>query len=222
MNQRRTLSAVSIFLSAACLLPLSSTAQSSSSILEAARALEGTAYVLPMNQSSAGEVQGCGFEFKAVTFDNAYKRGAPVIINGSFAVSKMNSQLVAFTYKLGTFNMSDDGLKPEAPHYAWIKFGNTLLKPEKSTAGESVGYKLYLSQFSTGADVILDTVIAQREVVIGFNRKEGGLDVVTKLDLDVRDTKVGAEVVRVRDKQLGVGFERCIGDLFASLKLPKQ
>lgn len=203
---------------AAILGPSIGASQPSSTVMQAARELEGTTYVVPMNQSSAGTVNGCGFEFKAMAFDTAYKRGAPIVINGSFAASKLDAEGIYFTYKLGTFNLTDNGLQPEAPHYAWIKLGDVMVKPERTIRGESEGYKLYLSKLPEDASGAFDAVIAQGPVSVGFNRKEGGLDVVVPLDLSVRDTKMESQVVRVRDRKLGEGFSQCLRQLLASFK----
>ena len=47
--------------------------------------IEGTTAVTSMNQSHDGLTDSCGFEFRALTFDNAYKQGAPLMISGSFS-----------------------------------------------------------------------------------------------------------------------------------------
>lgn len=196
-------------------------AQPADVIVQAARMLEGTAFVVPMNQSREGTIDTCGFEFKAMAFDTAYKQGAPIVVNGSFAIRKLSAQLVVFAYKLGTFNVTSSGMEVEAPHFAWMKLGNVLVKPAQAMDAETKGYRLYLSPLPENADAALDAVVEQKPVLVGFNRRPGGLDVVVPLDLSVRDTKMGSKVVRVRDDKLGKGFAQCLGDLFAGIKLEK-
>ncbi len=207
----------------AVVLSSGAAAQSSGAILQVARALEGTTYVVPMNQYREGVLDTCGFEFKAMAFDTAYKRGAPIAINGSFGLRKFGPKQVAVTYKVGIFNVSDaGGVQPEAPNYAWIKLGTVIVKPEQTMASDTPGYKLYLSGLNAETAAALDAVVEQRPVLVGFNRIDGGLDVVVPIDLSVRDTMVSdGKAVRKRDDQLGRGFAQCLGELLAGMKTEK-
>lgn len=220
INAARHISVVGLLGALAGLVHFDTMAQASDSILQIARALEGTAYVVSMNQYREGTLDSCGFEFKVMTFDNAYKRGAPIAINGSFALRKFGPKQVAVTYKVGTFNVSDaGGMQPEAPNYAWIKLGTVVVKPGQTMASDTPGYKLYMAGLNAETAAALDAIVEQRQVLVGFNRSDGGLDVVVPIDLSVRDTTVsGDKVVRKRDDQLGKAFALCLGELFGDMK----
>lgn len=209
-------------LSLALLMALNSpvvTAQASPLHNQVVRILEGTTFVLPMNQSREGVIDACGFEFNALTFDFAYKKGEPILINGSFAIRKFEDKQLYLTYKLGTFNYLNTELVPEAPNFAWMKLGDVLVKPDTSSEAEAKGYRLYISALKQGTAKGLDSIIKQDKVIVGFNRKDGGLDVVVPLDLSVRDTKMeGEKAVRIRDDKLGKGFDVCIKELLAGLR----
>lgn len=189
-------------------------AQASPLIKQVARSLEGTTYVIPMNQSIEGTINACGFEFKALTFDSVYKNGEPIVINGSFALRKAGPNQVFLTYKLGTFNYVNSELVPEAPNFAWIKLGDVLVRPEKTAQAETEGFRLYISTLKSNTAKGLEAIVKQQKVTVGFNRRDGGLDVVIPLDMSVRDTEIsGEKTVRTRDDKLGKGFAVCIREL---------
>lgn len=183
---------------------------------EVARMLQGTAFVIPMNQSRQGIVDTCGFEFKALEFDNAYKVGNPFVLSGSFGIRKFGKEQISINYKVGTFNNLGGELLPDQPHSAWMKFGKLLIRPTKRVDAETKGYALYVANLPEDIGTLIEVVGDQQEVLVGFNRRPNGLDVIVPLDMSVRDTKLkDGKVVRVRDASLGVGFLQCLTELLA-------
>jgi hypothetical protein len=179
-----------------------------------ARTLEGTIFVTPMNQYSEAVVDACGFEFKALAFDNIYKGGAPFILTGSFAIRQFNNETLFLAYKVGTGSWTGNELKPEAPNMAWIKFGDQVFKSKIISDSEDDGHKLYVVELSDKFYKIIPVISNQQQVIVGFNRREGGLDVVVPLDLNVRDTNlVKDKAIRKKDKTIGTEFNKCFGDL---------
>jgi hypothetical protein len=184
-----------------------------------AQEMQGTLSVKPMMQYKEGVVDACGFDFTAMAFDYSYKGGDPFILNGSFAVRQYRSETLAIAYKVGTLVWSGDELKPEAPHMAWIKFGKHIFKSKTVSDSDSDGYRLYAVGMSNEFKNIIPVIQKQQEVFVGFNRKDGGLDVVVKLDLNVRETNaVKDKFVRTRDKNLGPEFIACFGELLNVIK----
>lgn len=194
-------------------------AKASPEMFAAARLIEGTSFVTPMVQSHEGITDACGFEFKAMSFDTAYLGGDPVIINGSLAIRLFNPKAVGIAYKLGTFQFEGTELKSSAPTFAWIKVGSVLIKPKKSVPSDSEGYTLYISELPSDMKSFLKALYEQQEVKVGFNRREGGMDVVVPIDLSVRDTAFeGTKVVRKRDKTLAPVLSQCVKELFDGMK----
>lgn len=184
-----------------------------------AKVMEGTLLVTPMNQYREGIVDACGFEFKALAFDHVYKGGDPFILMGSFAIRQFNNESLAIAYKVGTSSWSGGELKPEAPNMAWFKFGDQIFKSKTISDSEADGYKLYAVGLNDKFYKILPVISNQQQVVVGFNRLDGGLDVVVPLDLNVRDTNLVKDIViRKKDKIVGAEFNKCFGDLLKVVK----
>lgn len=191
----------------------------SPAVMKAARKLEGTIFVIPMNQYTEGNLGSCGFEFKALAFDYVYRGGDPIVVSGSFALRKTDAKRIYLAYKFGTFKYETDKMVPEAPNFAWIKLGSVMVKPEQTVEAETPGYRLYISQLKEDTAQGFLAVTEQRGVSVGFNRRAGGMDVVVPIDLSVRDLKdEGGKFVRKRDDKLGPGFAECLKDLLSDMK----
>lgn len=197
-------------------------AATSESIMKTARDLEGTFSVNVMNQSSEGVVEACGFEFKALGFDRVYKDGDPFVLSGSFAIRSLKGRGLYITYKVGTLSFGQQGdiqEKAEAPNYAWMKFDKVLVKPEHKKESDTDGYNLYITAVTKANTSVIETIMKQGKVSIGFNRRDGGLDVVVPIDLDVRSIDVQNEkITRKRDKKVGQEFSECLSILISSSK----
>jgi hypothetical protein len=129
------------------------------------------------------------------------------------------SPKTSIAYKIGTFNLVGNNQVPEAPNFAWIKLGNTIVKPDKFVDAENEGFRLYISALTEQTAKGLESLVTQRQVTVGFNRKDGGMDVVIPLDLGVRNTEfVGDKAVRTRDEKLGTEFANCLSELVADFK----
>lgn len=199
-----------------CFAFLEAAAQSVMMNKEVLRALAGTIYAVPSNQTREGELESCGFDFQAVAFDHVYNKGEPFILNGNFSFRKSGDSNFAIAYKVGTFIVENGALTPKAPNLVWIKLGPTLIKPDRILNAETPGYGLYVSSFTPQVAKGLEEIVNQRKISVGFNRLKDGLDLVVPVDLNVRETNADTgKTKQKKDLALGREFAECLTKILA-------
>lgn len=189
------------------------------------RSLEGTIYTIPHRSSADGVLEGCGLEFAAVAPDFSTRGGAYVRIVGSVYLRSHPTVGLAYMLKLGVFdNLSSS--KGEAPANAFFSSpeSEAPAKPIRSTS-DNPSFALFVGAVDKPVMDALASIINNRKLVVGFNRKPGQQDVSTLLDLSVSDVaQAGVEVVRKRDDTAVPEFAACMSSLTgkALSKLQKQ
>ena len=170
--------------------------------------------------SRAGVPDGCSLVFVANTSDTAYLKGAQVTMSGSIAVRDMNGTSLTFTGKLGTRAFDLLNSQWVAPHsfYFSSKNGTTAGKVKLSKS-ETPGYKLSIGSALDDpvAGLVID--IAKTGLfVVGFNRREGGQDVYSAIDISVAlKATPGGRVLTVNESTRK-DFDACVTRLISNLK----
>ena len=178
--------------------------------------LEGTIFIVPHRESADGQMTACGLEFSALKRDFSTKGGAPVKIVGSFSMRIIPNGGLFYALKIGIADNLGAASVVSAPANAFIRAprGKAPIKAKRS-AGETSAYALFIG--AVDADVIsaYKAIAEKNQLVIGFNRTPGQIDVTTTLDLTVVDTKmVDGKVIREKSPQPVEDFLDCTGTLF--------
>lgn len=189
----------------------------------------GTIDVYFQQLSRGGVMEGCSLVFTALTQDTAYLKGAQVTMNGSIAVRTIDGLRLSFTGKLGTrvFDSTISKSTWTAPHYFYFTTTNgTTAGKVKVVAGETPGYKLLIGSATDDAisSLVLDIAKTGR-FVAGFNRKAGGQDVYSIIDIStsLKQGPDGAAQITTNantQKDFDGCFVRLISDLRAKLEAP--
>ena len=181
--------------------------------LQSTLAIKGTVSVTSDSITAQGDPVSCGFSFTALHVDDIYKSGAPIKVAGSFAIRRMKKQLFLL-YKIGVFDMVGLKLTPAPPFFVWMRFGKVLIKATNKANSDSPGYILFTAPLPEDPKPLLDALAQQHEVTLGFNRRNGGADVVLNLDMSVRNTYFETTGVRPEsDPSLGPAVIKCLDDL---------
>jgi len=177
--------------------------------------LDGTYDVYFQQLSMAGKLEGCSLVFTGLTRDSAYLKGAQVIVNGSLAYRTLDREnTFVFAGKLGTKPL----LAPKSPwsaptHFHFATKSASTAGKGKIMAGES-GYRLLLTHVDDELTRFLEEMTSSGGFVVGFNRKEGGQDVLAPIRLDVSLTKdSNGNAIQKRNDQTANDFMDCIGRL---------
>lgn len=195
-------------------------AQSSDAVAEVARKLEGTIFVIPHRESVDGQMTACGLEFSALKMDFSTKGGAPVKIVGSFYFRNSSNGGLFYALKIGIADRLGSNPVVSAPANAFIRAprGQAPVKARRS-AGENAGYALFVGAVDGDVVSAYRAIAEQNQLVVGFNRVPGQMDVTTTLDLTVVDTKmVDGKVVREKSMQPVEEFLDCTGSLLKTDK----
>ena len=184
--------------------------------LELAKNLAGTTHVFLHRDSIDGALYSCGLEFGTVTQDFTTQQGGITKLAGSFYLRKRKEGSPIYLLKLGLF----DGLKAVAvaPANAFIRpeFGKAPVKA-LGTPGEKAGFTLFGGQIDDDVGAILRSIVVDRKVVIGFNRRPGQKDAISFIDLTVQETSFdGVKPVRIHSEKMVQDFSRCVDDLLSS------
>lgn len=189
------------------------------SLAEVAAKLEGTIFVVPHRESVEGIVTACGLEFSALKRDFSTKRGAPVKIAGSFYIRSANKGGVFYALKIGITDDLAGNETSSAPANAFISAprGKAPTKA-KRTSAESSAYALFVGTVDGDVVDAYQAIAEQKQLVVGFNRVPGQMDVTTTLDLTVVDTKMqGSKVLRENSRKMVDDFIDCTNGLLKTV-----
>ena len=206
--------AILVMMANACL------AQAPDLVAEVARKLEGTIFIIPHRESVDGQITACGLEFSALKMDFSTKGGAPVKIVGSFYIRDHTSGGLFYALKMGIADDLGENTVVSAPANAFIRAprGKAPVKARRSDA-ENRGYALFVGAVDDEVVSAYRAIADQRQLVVGFNRVSGQMDVTATLDLTVIDTKmVDGKVVREKSPQPVEEFLDCTGFLLKANK----
>lgn len=195
-------------------------AQSPDALKEVAQMLEGTIFIVPHRESVDGRMTACGLEFSALKRDFSTKGGAPVKIGGSFYMRNHSNGGFFYALKIGIADGLGANSVVSAPANAFIRAprGKAPIKAVR-TPSETSGYALFVGPVDAEVISAYEAIVEKNQLVIGFNRASGEMDVTTTLDLTVIDTNmVDGKVVREKGMQSVKDFLDCTGSLIKTLK----
>ena len=175
---------------------------------------EGTLFTRALRQASGGELFGCGIEFATVARDFATRRGERVVLNGSFNIMKLDQHGIGYSLKLGVFPLVANA-KPEAPALGYVRAPRSAPPPSsRRSPAEAPGYALFMGPGGKEVLAIIDALLGEGIVEIGFNRKAGQIDVTAVLDLAVEDIRgANGAAERIRSRKTQSELSECIGQL---------
>ena len=188
-------------------------AQPSEAEIHAATMLNGAIYVLPHRESADGVLGACGLDFLTITKDFSTKQGGMVKMVGSYYLRKGRNDAVGYSLKLGVL----DGQDPEAtaPANAFVGSVKGLI-PKKGVRAlaENPGFALFVGRVDSDVVAVLKSITEDKKMTVGFNRRPGGQDVTSIVNLTVVDTKIeGGNVSRTYSDQMLKEFMQCGNDL---------
>jgi hypothetical protein len=165
-----------------------------------------------------GMLEGCTLVYNITEQDFTYKQGTIISLIGNIAFfTNKERNNIALSLKIGTTETFNKKAKGEAPHYAYVQTPHATTAKSKflSTDSDTVGAKLFIYDLDNEAMAVLRELMDGQPVTIGFNRHEGGMDVLAKLDLHVTDISVSGrgELVRHRSDDSLQNFVTCVSDL---------
>ena len=158
-----------------------------------------------------GNLQGCSLVYRAVQLDRAYLNGAPVMLTGNITIG-LNGTNMGLAFKVGLTNLlTNEGVI--RPNFAYLKSkkNSTAHISQKTSEGEGGHSFTVYSYFDPEVQGILDDILKSKKVTVAFNRKDGGLDVLVPIELDVADSTYpkGDTVLRVRSGETMKNFMGC-------------
>jgi hypothetical protein len=193
--------------------------------------LIGTVEVSFQPLQTAGVRNGCSLVYRAIGPDHAYRRGSLVSLVGNIAylVSKEKNNAV-FSLKLGTLDVDMDmkSARREAPYFAYLQtsHGNTAKSKTvgifSEEQGGDQGYRVFVYALDDNVLQVLGDIAKGTNMSIGFNRSQGGLDVLVPIDLRVAKSAIGnaGMVSRHQSDHMLMEFVTCVSDVTKELSSP--
>lgn len=169
-----------VFLAAILLFP---------TVLSAEVVKVGTQFLQFVPMQVGGVTEGCTMSFKNVTLDKAYMNGQQILIDGNIFlkfVKEKNRMILGL--KIGLHDLSK--LKVEkAPYFAYLSSsrGSTSKSMIGEYDGDEAGYKFFVFGIDDNSTKVVVDFIHDQGVTVGFNRRKGGLDVLSKVDFSSFD-----------------------------------
>lgn len=149
----------------------------------------GTHSVVFQPLQESGALFGCSLVYRAVQADYAYKQGRPIIIVGNISVQRFATG-EAVGLKIGVMDADVPDAPWTRPYFAYMQTpaATTMNLPQNKMDGEE-GFLLIGMSLNEASMNFLEKMLELGEVTIGFNRKEGGMDVLVPIDLKVFDAE---------------------------------
>jgi hypothetical protein len=170
---------------------------------------------------SEGKLQGCTLVFSALVVDDKYKVGEYLKLNGNIGILNFKGNLGAnlkLVVNRVDFDTSPVSFLPSPPSRAYLiksDFSTTQDGEQKSFPTETLGGLFSTFDAVIGLDFISHAII-ERKVGIGFNQKNGKLDIVSSLELDVTETDIQGN--RKRSEDSSNRFSECLQSVADSIK----
>lgn len=161
----------------------------------------GTLGVKFVPVSSAGVTNGCSVVYVVSARDVVSNQGSLVILNGNISIHAFaDKNAMLFSYNLGIRDMTSTGpSEPYKPHFMYLKSSkhSTAKSKFRLLDSDSPGYKTFVLQMDLNAQGILNDIVTEQKIQIGYNITEGGADLTVPVDLTVKDYNfVNGEVKR--------------------------
>lgn len=193
---------------------------------EADNSAFGTYPIAFQSVQAGGTLKGCSLVYTALVADFAYLRGQPVMVNGNISTFHESGSVV-LGFKVGVKEIGE-GKQWTRPHFAYLQTASRSSAKERGVQKDAdEGYRLFVySLYEPKILELLGELVESRRVTLAFNRKEGGLDVLVPLELDVIEANsVGTKVTRKRSgervSEFLACFQKLLSEAEASLKNAK-
>ena len=182
----------------------------------------GTVSVQYAPVSSSGVTTGCSLIYTGTFLDIIHKQGIPVALNGNISVNVFpEKKAVLLTYKLGLRDFTNKGLGDlYPPHFMFLKTSKHTTSKIKFVSYDSdiAGYRNYAVQLDKDALDVLEDMLAEQKVFIGYNLSKGGTDALVQLDLTVKHSNiVNGEMKRIHSNEAISQYADCLGELTKQL-----
>lgn len=203
------------------MLALASTSLSTVCVAQDFSLLVGTSEVQFVPMRSAGVTFGCTLVFKTIALDHIYERGSLLLAVGNIAyVINREGNNLSFALKLGLqYPLKDPAMVP--PNYAYIDSPSGTTAKSKFVDGgsDSPGYKIFIYQVDDTSASVIGDLLKGAPVKIGFNRRDGGMDVILPIDLSVESSTPKAEggFLRKRSTAAQDEFRACFNEVTGRL-----
>jgi hypothetical protein len=152
----------------------------------------------------------------------AYSQGRAIVVGGSIAYISAGGDNRNLVLKIGTKDIAVPNSPMLPPSFAYIQTEYATTANSKFTSQDSPdapGYKVFVIQIDTKSVRVLLDLVAGRQLLIGYNKTPGGLDVLAKLETDVADSSLdGIKVSRRRSSIAIDNFRKCFVEINRDLK----
>lgn len=181
----------------------------------------GTADVYFQQLSRDGVLDGCSLVFTSLVSDTAYSKGAQIVMNGSIAIRTLGKGQLSFTGKLGTkpfLDTTNNWIEPA--NFYFSSDSGTTARVAKVIQSDTKGYKLLIGDaFNDKIFALIEDILRTGEFTAGFNRKLGGQDVYTLVEVNtsLRSNPDGT-AQRTQSTVTPLAFNACLGRLFQQIK----
>ena len=171
----------------------------------------GTHSVEFLPGQSAGVLHTSSLVYKAIHPDSAYQNGGLTMIVGSIALSDRNGNTY-ITLKIGTKDVEVENSAFVKPAFAYLQTKTvSTVKSKHMVMNGDDGFLLVAIDLDKNALKLLEEMSETKKVSIGFNRREGGLDVVVPIDLTVAESEYKTspteiKVIRKRSNKALLNF----------------
>lgn len=182
---------------------------------------DGTYDVYEEDISAEGHLEGCSLVFTTIATDNAYSGGKKVLLNGSVALRTLGQKDLLFAGKLGTRKILPGGPGPwESPqHFHFFSKTGSTAGLVKIADAETAGFRLLIGRATDdGIMKLINDMADSSEFSVGFNRKQGGQDVTSHVNMKV-GLKRGpnGEMRLVENPQTSLDYASCVSRLIDGL-----
>jgi hypothetical protein len=173
----------------------------------------------------SGEMAGCTLNYQAAALDHTYRKGALVIVAGSFnlnLIGQGSTKTVAPLLKVGIqqfFPKVTGG--PQAPVFAYLQTprGTTARSVVGDDYSDTPGFRIFALKLDENTAAVIGDIVDGEPVSLNYSSTKGGLDVKVPLDIRVVDSKQASNgIERVRGDATLAAFRECFTTLAKQLK----
>lgn len=187
--------------------------------------IAGTIKIDFQPMQSAGAKNGCSLIYDAVISDNVYQQGELTLLSGNITyMISAKGGLSTLGLKIGLMNTLNPNTRIEPPFFAYIQSLNGTTSKSKSISNDSdiPGFRLFDFQIDENSARVIDDILNGLPIEIGFNRKQGGLDVLVPLDLLVAESTISDSGLEHRKSNEMISkFRSCFVEVSQQLKVGK-
>lgn len=185
--------------------------------------LEGTFEVQFRPMQTEGIREGCSLTFNTVGRDYATRQGSLVSLIGNITFSRNKARTaIILSLKLGVVSILDEHPKPEAPYFAYIQTPMATTATHTYAQFDSPdtdGAKMFVYQLDDEVMKVMEDMANQQPLIIGFNRRKGGMDILVPLDLMVFESVATPQgIQRRRSPAMLHNYLSCTSEVTAQVQ----